>query len=110
MGRRSTTTVCCGRSRICMGCLTPVRARPQCRSRRSGFRIRRLGPECHLFTDDKHARCEVNEVLKSIEGIYRNGKVELLETPDDLDEARVIVTFLPSSGAVDLRARGIDEA
>jgi hypothetical protein len=50
-------------------------------------------------------------MLKSVEGIYRNGKVELLETPDDLDEARVIVTFLPSSGArVDLQARSIEEA
>jgi hypothetical protein len=47
-------------------------------------------------------------MLKSIEGIYRDGKVELLETPDDVGEARVIVTFLPK-GNVDLRTRGIDE-
>ena len=46
---------------------------------------------------------------KSIEGIYRNGKVELLETPDDVDEARVIVTFIPE-GSVDLGERGIDES
>ena len=45
---------------------------------------------------------------KSIEGIYRNGKIELRETPKDLDEARVIVTFV-SEGAVDLSGRGIDE-
>ncbi|PYS23060.1 MAG: hypothetical protein DMF72_10775 [Acidobacteria bacterium] len=45
---------------------------------------------------------------KSIEGIYKHGKVELLETPD-VDEARVIVTFVPE-GSVDLAARGIDEA
>jgi hypothetical protein len=49
-------------------------------------------------------------MLKSVEGIYRDGKVELLETREDLDEARVIVTFLPPNGDVDLRARGIDEA
>jgi hypothetical protein len=30
---------------------------------------------------------------KTVEGIYRDGKIELLETPDDVDEARVIVTF-----------------
>ena len=46
---------------------------------------------------------------KSIEGIYKHGKVELLETPDDVDEARVIVTFVPE-GSVDLAERGIDEA
>jgi hypothetical protein len=36
-------------------------------------------------------------MLKSVEGIYREGKVELLETPEDVNEARVIVTFLPAS-------------
>ena len=33
-------------------------------------------------------------MLQSVEGIYRNGKIELLETPSNLEEARVIVTFL----------------
>lgn len=46
---------------------------------------------------------------KTIEGVFRNGKVELLETPVDVDEAHVIVTFLPK-GAVNLAERGIDEA
>ena len=45
---------------------------------------------------------------KSIEGIYRNGKIELLETPTDVDEARVIVTFM-SENSIDLSIRGIDE-
>jgi hypothetical protein len=49
-------------------------------------------------------------MLQSVEGLYRNGKVELLETPPDVKEARVIVTFLTRPGAVDLRERGIDEA
>jgi len=31
---------------------------------------------------------------KTVEGIYRDGKVELLETPGDLEDARVLVTFL----------------
>jgi len=48
-------------------------------------------------------------MLKSIEGIYRNGKVELLEVPPGVrDETRVIVTFLESR-AINLQARGIDE-
>jgi glutamate formiminotransferase len=45
---------------------------------------------------------------KSIEGIYRNGKVELLETPTDVEEARVIVTFV-SEDSIDLSDRGIEE-
>lgn len=45
---------------------------------------------------------------KTVEGIYRDGKVELLETPANVEEARVIVTFL-AEGVVDLSKRGIDE-
>ena len=45
---------------------------------------------------------------KTVEGIYRDGKVELLEIPVNLDESRVLVTFLPK-GAVNLSERGIDE-
>jgi hypothetical protein len=48
-------------------------------------------------------------MLKSVEGIYRDGRVELLEMPEGIDEARVIVTFIPA-GHVDLRERGIDES
>ncbi|MCH8224927.1 MAG: hypothetical protein IIC97_03555 [Chloroflexi bacterium] len=49
-------------------------------------------------------------MVKSVEGIYRNGRIDLIETPPDvLDETRVVVTFLgPTS--VDLPTRGIDEA
>ena len=46
---------------------------------------------------------------KTIEGIYRNGTIELSETPSDVSEGtRVVVTFLPP-GSINLRARGIDE-
>ena len=48
-------------------------------------------------------------MLKSIEGVYRKGKIELTEVPVSIgDETRVIVTFL-ESGGIDLRTRGIDE-
>ena len=49
----------------------------------------------------------------SIEGVYRNGKVELAEVPSNMpDETRVVVTFLghDKAGPIDLRAIGIDEA
>jgi hypothetical protein len=49
-------------------------------------------------------------MLKTIEGVYRDGKVELTEVPKDVrDETRVLVTFLEPQ-PIDLRARGIDEA
>jgi hypothetical protein len=48
-------------------------------------------------------------MLKSVEGVYRDGKIELTELPRDVrDETRVIVTFLETS-PIDLQARGIDE-
>ena len=34
-------------------------------------------------------------MLTTVEGIYQDGKVELLEIPRDVNKARVIVTFLP---------------
>lgn len=47
-------------------------------------------------------------MLKSVKGIYRDGKVVLLETPADVPEGKVIVTFLAESGLVELQSRGID--
>ena len=48
-------------------------------------------------------------MLKSVEGVYRNGRVELTDLPEDVrDDTRVIVTFLEASH-IDLRERGIDE-
>jgi hypothetical protein len=47
-------------------------------------------------------------MLRSIEGIYRQGRIELLESPPSDLEGKVIVTFL-SAGSVDLAERGIDE-
>jgi len=48
-------------------------------------------------------------MLKSIEGVYRDGRIELAESPNDVpDETRVIVTFLEPR-RIDLGARGIDE-
>jgi hypothetical protein len=39
------------------------------------------------------------KMLTAVEGIYKDGEVELLERPEGLREARVIVTFLPSTFA-----------
>jgi len=47
-------------------------------------------------------------ILRSIEGVFRQDRIELLESlPADL-EGKVIVTFL-GAGSVDLAERGINE-
>jgi len=47
-------------------------------------------------------------VYKTVQGTYRNGKVELSESPGGVQEnTRVIVTFL-GSGQVDLQQKGIN--
>lgn len=49
-------------------------------------------------------------MLLTIEGVYRDGQIQLSELPQDVGaETRVLVTFLPQN-AVELRTRGIDEA
>jgi hypothetical protein len=47
-------------------------------------------------------------MMKSVQGVFRNGKVELLEPPPQTGDAKVLVTFLTSGeGPVDLAERGI---
>lgn len=33
-------------------------------------------------------------MLQSIQGVYKNGLIELAEIPEDIEESQVIVTFL----------------
>ena len=48
-------------------------------------------------------------MLKSVEGLYREGKIELLEPVPEGATGRVIVTFVSSPGTIiDLAARGIE--
>ena len=49
-------------------------------------------------------------MVKSVEGVYRNGKVELMEPLDEAEGSRVIVTRIQPASPVDLRERGIDES
>ena len=48
-------------------------------------------------------------MVKSVEGIYRNGKVEVVEPLAEAEGSRVIVTWVHPGEPVDLRERGIDE-
>lgn len=45
-------------------------------------------------------------MLNSVEGVYRDGKIELLEPAPANAASRVIVTFLPVT-PIDLSQRGI---
>ena len=46
-------------------------------------------------------------MIKSVEGVYRDGKIELLEPAPENAAGPVIVTFLSVPGEVDLATRGI---
>ena len=49
-------------------------------------------------------------MLTSIESVYRNGRIELVESPDNMPEdTRVIVTFLAGK-RINLSVYGIDES
>jgi hypothetical protein len=43
-------------------------------------------------------------MLKTVEGFYRAGMVELAERPAGIQESKVLVTFLPQDETGDLRA------
>jgi len=46
--------------------------------------------------------------MLTVEGVYKDGKIELLETVSAPKQTKVLVTFL-ENGDVDLGAFGIDE-
>ena len=47
--------------------------------------------------------------LLTVEGIYKDGRVELIEHPDHVEEsARVLVTFLPTGAAEPSGDKGQD--
>jgi len=68
-----------------------------------------LGAFASAWTTRSFAR-HTEMVSKSVEGIYRNGKVELLEPLEGAEGARVFVTMVRPAEPVDLRERGIDES
>ncbi len=48
-------------------------------------------------------------MVKAVEGVYRNGKVELAEPLAAAEGSRVVVTWVQPAGSIDLRERGIDD-
>ena len=49
-------------------------------------------------------------MVKSVEGIYRNGKVDVSEPLSEAEGSRVIVTWICPDQPVDLREGGITES
>jgi hypothetical protein len=47
-------------------------------------------------------------MVKSVEGIYRNGRVEVTEPLEEAEGSRVIVTWVHPAESLDLRDRGVD--
>jgi hypothetical protein len=47
-------------------------------------------------------------MLTTVEGIYRDGKIELPQVPGEVKSARVLVTFLPEAGPIDPPSRRVD--
>ncbi len=48
-------------------------------------------------------------MVRSVEAVYKNGKVELLEPAPEHTDGRVIVTFMTEPAKDDLSARGISQ-
>ena len=46
-------------------------------------------------------------MVRSVEGVFRNGKVELAEPAPTSIDTRVIVTFLNPATTIELASRGI---
>jgi CheY-like chemotaxis protein len=47
-----------------------------------------------------------NKFMQTVEGTYKNGQIILAETPSDITESKVLVTFLEGE-RIDLTERGI---
>jgi len=58
------------------------------------------GAERIMIRDEPRVSEEAKPMsLLTVEGIYKDGKIELTERPERVDEAaRVLVTFLPPDG------------
>jgi len=58
------------------------------------------------------ARCATRDtgvMVKSVEGIYRNGRVDLVEPLTEAEGSRVIVTWVRPAEPVNLADRGIEK-
>jgi hypothetical protein len=59
---------------------------------------------------DRRRTGDTEDMVKSVEGVYRDGKVELAEPLTEAEGSRVIVTWVRPPEQIDLREKGIDES
>ena len=78
-----------------------------CAARDPERAVRRGADRVHPWTG-RHVARDTEVMVKSVEGIYRDGKVELTEPLIEAEGSRVIVTWVHSREAVNLQERGID--
>ena len=48
-------------------------------------------------------------MLISVEGIYRNGHIELIESPDNMPEGTYAIVTFVKANEIDLASQGIDQ-
>jgi hypothetical protein len=48
-------------------------------------------------------------MLVSVEGVYRNGRIELTESPNNVPEGTCVIVTFVSSNDIDLASQGIDK-
>lgn len=49
-------------------------------------------------------------MARTVEGVYRNGRVELSTRPRGLKDESPVLVLIPGDDGIDLRKRGIDRA
>jgi hypothetical protein len=47
-------------------------------------------------------------MLVSVEGVYRNGRIELTESPNNVPEGTCVIVTFVSSNDIDFASQGID--
>jgi hypothetical protein len=47
-------------------------------------------------------------MLTSVEGVYRNGRIELIESPSEVPEGTLAIVTFVRANDVDLQSQGID--
>jgi hypothetical protein len=47
-------------------------------------------------------------MLTSVEGVYRGGRIELVENPSDVPEGTLVIVTFVRTNDIDLKSQGID--
>lgn len=87
----------------------PQERPPSNRGQVRSVQLRKVGFSVSVSAFARRNRVGKLPRMLTLEGTYRDGKVELAEKPAQITQAKVLVTFL-EPGMIDLHSRGIDES